>query len=78
MQGLTAVCLILSIATVVLTVAAQVKRDAFLFPCALELAWQTDVCLWEWKQAGEEGGCINKKCQTKQTIYTTNTATHWW
>lgn len=38
MQGLTAVCLILSIAAVVLTVAAQIKRDAFLFPGALELA----------------------------------------
>lgn len=39
MQGsLTAVRLILSVATVVLTVAAQVKRDAFLFPGALELA----------------------------------------
>lgn len=45
MQWLTAVCLILSISTVVLTVAAQVKRDAFLFPGAFELARQTDVCL---------------------------------
>lgn len=46
MQGrLTAVCLILSITAVVLTVAAQVKRDAFLFPGALELARQTDVGL---------------------------------
>lgn len=39
LQGsLTAVCLILPITAVVLTVAAQVKRDALLFPCALELS----------------------------------------
>lgn len=44
--SLTAVCLILSVATVVLAVAAQVKRDALLFACALELARQADVRLW--------------------------------
>lgn len=36
--SLTAVCLILPITAVVLPVAAQVKRDALLFPRALELA----------------------------------------
>lgn len=38
MPSLTAVCLVLSIAAVILAVAAQVQRDAFLFPGALELA----------------------------------------
>lgn len=43
---LTAVCLVLSVAAVVLAVAAQVKRDALLFARALELARQADVRLW--------------------------------
>lgn len=38
MQSLTAVCLVLAVATVILTIAAKVKRDAFLSPGALELA----------------------------------------
>lgn len=42
---LTAVCLVLSVAAVVLAVAAQVKRDALLFARALELARQADVRL---------------------------------
>lgn len=43
--SLTAVRLILSITTVVLAIAAQVKRDTLLFPHALELTRQADVCL---------------------------------
>lgn len=42
---LTAVRLVLSVAAVVLAVAAQVKRDALLFARALELARQADVRL---------------------------------
>lgn len=46
MQRLTAVCLIFSVPTVVLTVAAQVEGDAFLFPGALKLSRQADIGLW--------------------------------
>ena len=73
MQGrLTAVCLILSITAVVLTVAAQVKRDAFLFPGALELARQTDVGLW--KKARKEVWSMRYTEETKEsTLATTST-----
>ena len=43
---LTTVGLVLCVAAVVLTVAAQVQGNALLLPVALELAREADVRLW--------------------------------